>query len=189
MSYSFSDLFNINRQAGFDPVSAGVGAAIELAESGGNPKAVGDQGTSYGLWQIHLPAHPDVSVACAEDPVCATKAAFGISSRGTNWAPWSTFTSGAYRQYLGGTDSLPPLPNPAQAAGDIGGALQGLAGSIAGIPAGIANAALGGVESTTKAASTDLQVWAKRNAVALFVALAVALVLFGGGNEMAKGNS
>ena len=30
-------------------------------ESSFNPNAVGDKGTSYGLSQIHLPAHPDIT--------------------------------------------------------------------------------------------------------------------------------
>ena len=39
-------------------------------ESGGtfNPTAVGDYGTSFGLTQIHLPAHPNISKAEAENP-------------------------------------------------------------------------------------------------------------------------
>jgi hypothetical protein len=37
-------------------------------ESGWNPRAVGDHGTSFGLSQIHLPAHPDITAKQAEDP-------------------------------------------------------------------------------------------------------------------------
>jgi len=37
-------------------------------ESEFNPNAVGDNGTSYGLAQIHLPAHPSVSKEEALDP-------------------------------------------------------------------------------------------------------------------------
>lgn len=37
-------------------------------ESGWSPQAVGDQGTSFGPFQIHLPAHPGVSSQEAEDP-------------------------------------------------------------------------------------------------------------------------
>jgi Lysozyme like domain len=35
--------------------------AAAIGESGGNERAVGDrsQGGSYGLWQIHLPSHPE----------------------------------------------------------------------------------------------------------------------------------
>ncbi|MCL4512643.1 MAG: transglycosylase SLT domain-containing protein [Candidatus Eremiobacteraeota bacterium] len=31
-------------------------------ESGFNPSAVGDNGTSFGLGQVHTPAHPDYNV-------------------------------------------------------------------------------------------------------------------------------
>lgn len=39
-------------------------------ETGGtwNPKIAGDNSTSFGLSQIHLPAHPDISKEQAEDP-------------------------------------------------------------------------------------------------------------------------
>lgn len=40
-------------------------------ESNLNPKAVGDHGTSLGVAQIHLPAHPDISKAEALDPLFA----------------------------------------------------------------------------------------------------------------------
>ena len=37
-------------------------------ESQGNPKAIGDHGTSYGLVQIHMPAHPEITKEQAFDP-------------------------------------------------------------------------------------------------------------------------
>jgi len=37
-------------------------------ESGWNPTATGDRGRSHGLAQIFSPAHPNVSLAQAEDP-------------------------------------------------------------------------------------------------------------------------
>jgi hypothetical protein len=37
-------------------------------ESGWNPTSVGDQGTSFGPFQIHLPAHPGVTASEAENP-------------------------------------------------------------------------------------------------------------------------
>lgn len=40
-------------------------------ESGFNSKAVGDNGTSYGVAQIHLPSHPSVSKAEALNPFFA----------------------------------------------------------------------------------------------------------------------
>lgn len=65
--------------------------------------------------------------------------------------------------------------------GDLGGGVQAVAQAIAGIPQAAANATLGAVQNTTSAAFSDVKVWGMRNAVALFVALAVALVLFGEG--------
>lgn len=37
-------------------------------ESSFNPDAVGDNGTSFGLAQIHLPAHPDITKEQATNP-------------------------------------------------------------------------------------------------------------------------
>lgn len=87
-------------QGGFMGYEHEVAVAVAEAESGGRPDAVGDGGTSLGLWQIHLPAHPDVSRACAVDPPCAARAAFQISRGGTDWTPWSTYTSGAYLAFM-----------------------------------------------------------------------------------------
>lgn len=40
-------------------------------ESQLNPSAVGDKGTSFGVAQIHLPDHPEISKAQALDPAFA----------------------------------------------------------------------------------------------------------------------
>jgi murein DD-endopeptidase MepM/ murein hydrolase activator NlpD len=99
-------------QAAIEQLAAAAGpgdtttaAAVAMAESGGDTNAVGDQGTSFGLWQIHLPAHPDVSQACAVDAACAARAAREISNGWSNFHPWTTFQNGAYQRYLG---SSPP---------------------------------------------------------------------------------
>lgn len=42
--------------------------ALVSCESNYDSSAVGDHGTSFGLAQIHLPAHPDVSREMALDP-------------------------------------------------------------------------------------------------------------------------
>ena len=42
-------------------------------ESGLRPKIVGDDGESYGLWQIHLKSHPTVTMEQAFDPVWSTE--------------------------------------------------------------------------------------------------------------------
>jgi hypothetical protein len=41
--------------------------AIAIKESNENPKAIGDSGKSYGMFQIYLPSHKDITVAMAQD--------------------------------------------------------------------------------------------------------------------------
>lgn len=79
-----------------------MAAAIAMAESGGNATAVGDGGTSFGLWQIHTPAHPEYRPADLFNPDVNARAAFAISNGGVDWSPWSVFKDGSYRRYLGG---------------------------------------------------------------------------------------
>lgn len=72
-----------------DPALA---AAVAMAESGGNPNAYNTEG-SYGLWQIDVvynqsyASNPSVLF----DPVTNAKAAYAISSKGTNFRPWTTY--------------------------------------------------------------------------------------------------
>ncbi len=77
-----------------------VAAAVAMAESGGRPAAVGDNGTSFGLWQVHTPAHPEFNATMLLDPQYNARAALAISAGGTTWQPWTTYRTGAYRQYL-----------------------------------------------------------------------------------------
>lgn len=81
---------------------ADVAAAVAMAESGGDASIVGDvtKGGSYGLWQIHAPSHPNYDTARLLDPEYNARAAFDVSSGGTNWRPWTTFRTGAYKRYL-----------------------------------------------------------------------------------------
>jgi Lysozyme like domain len=98
----FSEIMGVAQQAGFSQAGSMIAAAIAMAESGGNPNAVGDGGQSYGLWQIYLPAHPNVTPQQAENPSTAAQLAYSISSGGQNWTPWSTYNNGSYLQFLGG---------------------------------------------------------------------------------------
>lgn len=41
--------------------------SLARCESGFDPYAIGDNGNSYGLWQIYLKYHPDVSKEQAQD--------------------------------------------------------------------------------------------------------------------------
>jgi hypothetical protein len=110
---SASQIYTLLMQGGFSPRDATVMTAIAQAESAGNLGAVGDVrlqngtwGPSVGLFQIrtlkaetgrgtdrdieHLTGNPRAQV----------EAALNISDGGRNFRPWSTYSSGSYRQFL-----------------------------------------------------------------------------------------
>lgn len=94
------------RKAGFSGTDLSIAVAIAYAESSGDPNALGDNGNSLGLWQINLPAHPEYSGANLYDPQTNADAAFAIYQQaGNSFSPWTTFKTGAYAQYLGGSSS------------------------------------------------------------------------------------
>ena len=86
-------------QAGFRGASIATIVAICMAESGLNTQAVSPT-QDYGLVQIHLAAHPGVTMACALDPTCSLGKAYAISGGGSDFTPWATYNNGAYRMYL-----------------------------------------------------------------------------------------
>lgn len=53
--------------------------------------AIGDNGTSYGYAQIHLPAHPSVTKLCALDLYCATD--YAIPLWKSRPAAWTCYTN------------------------------------------------------------------------------------------------
>ena len=108
-----SDIYATLVAAGFSKSAAITMTAISLAESGGNPSILGDQGLqtstwgpSYGLFQIRtLKADTgkgtdrDIN-ALAKSDLRQAQAAYAISGKGLNFGPWSVYTSGSYRQHL-----------------------------------------------------------------------------------------
>jgi lysozyme-like protein len=110
--YTIEELQDLAAGAGFPASAIPTVAAIAMAESGGYQYAQGDpQGTfsstpngtstSFGLWQVHTPAHPEYSAASLLSSASySASAAYAISSSGTNFVPWSTYNSGAYQQYV-----------------------------------------------------------------------------------------
>jgi hypothetical protein len=102
---------NYAYKAGFRGQGLTTAVAVALAESGGDPKA--HNGTppdnSYGLWQInmlgalgpdrrhqyHLDSNSELF-----DPATNARVANSIASDGKDFTPWSTYTNGAYKQYL-----------------------------------------------------------------------------------------
>jgi len=78
-------------QAGGSGAEAVTAASIAMAESSGEQFATGAAG-ERGYWQIN----PDHGSLSTYDPLGNAQAAVIISDDGTNWTPWTTFTSGAY---------------------------------------------------------------------------------------------
>jgi hypothetical protein len=95
-------------KAGFKGQAITTATAIALAESGGNTNAYNPEsaaGTapgwgSRGLWQIYGKAHPEYNNDTLYDPNVNAKAAYKVSNNGTNFTPWTTYSTGAYKQYL-----------------------------------------------------------------------------------------
>lgn len=71
-------------------VSGPLMAKVIYCESGNNPNAVGDNGTSFGLSQIHLPAHPHVTVEQAKDIRFATEFMAKAFANGDEWM-WTCY--------------------------------------------------------------------------------------------------
>ena len=100
--YTLRDLRALARDVGF--AKPKVAAAIAMAESSGDPLAVGrnrkPRSRDRGLFQINDRWHPEVSNRCAFVPRCNAKEALRISNGGRNWRQWSTWHNGAYKQFL-----------------------------------------------------------------------------------------
>lgn len=99
--------------AGLTGAAVDTAVAVALAESGGNTKAHNaiPPDDSYGLWQINMLGSmgPErrrklgiSSNSALYDPAVNARAMAMISSGGSNFTPWSTYTSGAYRKHLSG---------------------------------------------------------------------------------------
>lgn len=121
--------------AGFRGTALLTAVEVSGAEStfGANP---GPSATNdYGLWQINAPSHPSYSTSqLLSDPLYNAQAAYAISNKGTNWTPWSTYNSGAYRN--------PSIVAAAQSAvGNLANMLGSAASQVMGavFPLGTAN--------------------------------------------------
>jgi hypothetical protein len=99
---SMPELETLWVQAGGPASAEHLAAAIAEAESGGSINSTDhdSNGTvDRGLWQINS-IHGTQSTY---DPLANAQAAVAISNQGSNWTPWVTFNSGAYRKFLGGS--------------------------------------------------------------------------------------
>jgi len=101
---TFADLLALAESAGFMGNDAVTAAGIALAESSGDPLAMGDQslapdkGPSLGLWQINVGdnVHPEYQNVNLYDPNINAQAAFTLYTRRGGFADWTTFNNQAY---------------------------------------------------------------------------------------------
>jgi hypothetical protein len=79
-----------------------LAAAVAMAESSGRVRAIGDNGNSIGLWQIHVPTAPkqwanrDMLFHAGFNAMAAQS----MSNGGTDWHLWKAYTSGRYKKYM-----------------------------------------------------------------------------------------
>jgi LysM repeat protein len=88
---SCSGLERLWDAAGGNPAHAFVAAEIAMAESGGRQYAHSPT-NDYGYWQINA---SNGSLA-TYNALGNARSAIILSHNGTNWSPWTTYTSGAY---------------------------------------------------------------------------------------------
>ena len=89
---SCSGLERLWDMAGGNPAHAFIAAEIAMAESGGRQYAHSPT-NDFGYWQING-SHGSMATY---DPLGNARAAIALSSNGTHWSPWTTYTGGAYR--------------------------------------------------------------------------------------------
>jgi murein DD-endopeptidase MepM/ murein hydrolase activator NlpD len=108
-------------QAGFNTNAQKIIVAIAQAESGldtlRNSPPNNDQWHSIdrGILQINNHWHAEYSDSCCHDAQCSFNAAFVISSSGTNFDAWTTYTTKdptiSYKRFLPGGSSNPSNAN------------------------------------------------------------------------------
>lgn len=139
-------------------------------ESGWNLQSVGDQGTSFGPFQIHLPAHPGVSQAQAMDAAWATAYMMPAYQNGVNKVPasmWGTNPAQAAALAAFYAERPANMYSTSNYMADWVFVQQALQGQDVGASAGFsplggaaaAAAGLGGGSATTTGAVFDSATW------------------------------
>lgn len=128
---TISDIINVAENAGFTGQDLVTAVAVAMAESSGNPNALGDIGIgqgSFGLWQINSYWHPEYGPDFTKlyDPQTNANAAYSVySAAGNSFTPWTTFKTGAYQSYVSTVAAAIAVfvtQNPVEAAGiGVGG--------------------------------------------------------------------
>jgi Lysozyme like domain len=138
--YSYAQLEGLWINAGGARPLAPVAAAIAMAESNGcsaaeNPTDNNGTQTSWGLWQISNGTHGQPVPGILNPAVNAQQAVAKYKAAG-GWSPWGTYTSGAYKAFLGGGTpdlNVPSAPTSAQTTAETAAA-QIKSGCLASMP-------------------------------------------------------
>jgi hypothetical protein len=89
---------------GGSPATAPIAAAIAEAESSGRTQVTSpnpDGGTNVGLWQLDTKgAGAGHTIEQLQDPATNARVTIMKSANGSNWGPWETWHTGAYKKYL-----------------------------------------------------------------------------------------
>ncbi|WP_279581687.1 hypothetical protein [Fodinicola feengrottensis] len=172
------------RQAGFTDQGAVIMTAIAGAESGYDDADLGDVGLenetwgpSYGLFQVRTQKSAtgtggdrDQTWLAASD-LNQAKAAYAISSGGTNFGPWTTYTSGKYQSFLSGAKAA-----ASSVGANLGSFVDGLGDALTN-PLGAAQSA---ATSTLDAVITPLLEGGKQLGFTAGFAALGGLLLIGG---------
>lgn len=131
--YTYGMLKQLMTSRGVSDTDAGILAAIALAESGGNPKAINKRNSDgkwdYGLWQIHHKASDPQQFLTISGNADAAVSIFKRQGFGA----WTTYNTGAYKKFLGGQSPFPAAIhdlNPAHALKGTVGAVEGAVGKV-----------------------------------------------------------
>jgi hypothetical protein len=129
--------------------------AAAIGESGGNERARGDGGDSWGLWQINLPSHPEYRANPEQlyDPRTNANAAYKIYvAAGRDFEPFHAWShaSGPKKAFLTSAAlvgvSAWEVSHPGAALGTVAKPVTDAAGSAIGQATGGLSDALGAAE-------------------------------------------
>lgn len=186
-------MFNELVAEGVPVAGARILSAIGMAESSGRLRAVNHNtnGTDdFGKYQINdVNGYSRKQLATAAKQAKAAKA---ISKNGTDFSPWVTYNTGAYKKYLAGTNKLTKAGAKKGAAGGTGGtAAPAAAAASALTPEQLQSLASfqGGMPGTTTLADNPLGTVAKAagDAIDPLNPLGTLGGLFGGSDPLTHG--
>lgn len=99
-------------RAGFKGQDLVTAIAVAIAESSGDANNANST-TSTGLWQVQYSSHKNLvpNQTALFDPITNAKAAFSVF-QGSGWGAWTTYNTGAYKQYIPRAEQAVANQNP-----------------------------------------------------------------------------